>query len=58
MTAHHHRLPGLDGLRALAVLMVMFHHLCSHDALGRWPALQVMLQQGSFGVQVFFVKQT
>jgi len=55
VTARDHRLPGLDGLRALAVLMVVFHHLCSQGALGRWPALQVMLQQGSFGVQIFFV---
>jgi peptidoglycan/LPS O-acetylase OafA/YrhL len=55
VTVRHHRLPGLDGLRALAVLMVVFHHLCSQGALGRWPGLQVMLQQGSFGVQIFFV---
>ena len=49
------RLPGLDGLRAVAVLLVIFHHLCSQGTFRAWPGVARVLQQGSFGVQVFFV---
>jgi len=55
MTTDRLRLPGLDGLRAIAVLLVIVHHLCSQGMLASFPALARTLQQGSFGVQVFFV---
>lgn len=55
MTESSSRLPGLDGLRAVAVLLVVFHHLCSQGTFGRWPALAATLKHGSFGVQIFFV---
>lgn len=49
------RLPGLDGLRAIAVSLVIFHHLCSQGTFAQWPTLAAVLKRGSFGVQVFFV---
>lgn len=49
------RLPGLDGLRAVAVLLVIFHHLCSQGTFAGWPAVADVLKRGSFGVQIFFV---
>ena len=48
-------MPGLDGLRAVAVLLVVFHHLCSQGTFGSWPFLAATLKHGSFGVQIFFV---
>lgn len=51
----HQRLAGLDGIRAVAVLLVIFHHLCSNGALARWPTVAFVLSQGDFGVDVFFV---
>ena len=55
MTGSSPRLPGLDGLRAIAVALVVFHHLCSQGTLASWPRLAAALKHGSFGVQVFFV---
>ena len=48
-------MPGLDGLRAVAVLLVVFHHLCSQGTFGGWSSLAATLKRGSFGVQIFFV---
>jgi peptidoglycan/LPS O-acetylase OafA/YrhL len=55
MTRDAGRLPGLDGLRAVAALLVAFSHLTSIGALSTLPALRTVLQQGAFGVTVFFV---
>jgi peptidoglycan/LPS O-acetylase OafA/YrhL len=50
--AEKERLPGLDGLRALSVLAVIFYHL---DAVGHFPAwTRPALQYGFHGVGVFF----
>ena len=55
MTDATTRLPGLDGIRAVAVLLVIFHHLCSNGTFADWPAVAHALKQGIFGVQIFFV---
>ncbi len=55
MTDAPTRLPGLDGIRAVAVLLVIFHHLCSNGTFAGWPAVAHALKQGIFGVQIFFV---
>lgn len=49
------RIPGLDGMRALAVLLVLRGHL--QGALGSVPLPQAwaFVPGGDFGVQVFFV---
>jgi len=50
-----HRLPGLDGLRGLAILMVLFHHLfvfAPAGFLGRH--LAVVVEFASHGVDLFF----
>jgi hypothetical protein len=55
MTGSTSRLPGLDGLRAIGVLLVVFHHLCSQGTFASSPSLAATLKHGSFGVQIFFV---
>jgi hypothetical protein len=45
------RIPCLDGLRALAILFVLFDHL----HLLRYVPVQRFFDSGSFGVRVFFV---
>jgi peptidoglycan/LPS O-acetylase OafA/YrhL len=48
----HHRWPGLDGLRGLAILLVLFTHLGAQPG----PHLFWQLSQGGLvGVDVFFV---
>jgi len=47
------RLPGLDGLRAIAVLLVVLMHFCPSSASGSlWDKV---VDNGGFGVEVFFV---
>src|SRR5580704_2439818 len=41
------RIPGLDGIRALSIILVLFAHL--GDGVSRWA------QYGGFGVEAFFV---
>ncbi|MGB6941381.1 MAG: acyltransferase [Bryobacteraceae bacterium] len=41
------RIPGLDGIRALSIILVLFAHLA--DRITPWS------QYGAFGVEVFFV---
>ena len=55
MAKRTERLAGLDGLRAIAVLLVMFYHVCSQGALRTLPGLTLALREGAFGVQIFFV---
>lgn len=54
-TAHSARIPSLDGLRAIAILLVVFSHLLgTRYFLGRdWLSLTGDL--GNLGVRVFFV---
>lgn len=57
-TALPPRMPALDGLRAIAVLLVMFHHYEVRDWPWRtglaWPAWAVF-REGWVGVDLFFV---
>lgn len=51
------QLPGLNGLRAVSILMVILSHLFSHgffdkNGLLKYPAL---ILNGQFGVNIFFV---
>jgi peptidoglycan/LPS O-acetylase OafA/YrhL len=50
------RLPGLDGLRGLAILVVLVHHLV-REGSDAWPDrwLFGVAQQGHVGVDLFFV---
>ena len=53
--SHPSRLAGLDGLRAVAILLVVAYH-----GLIRWnvalpPLIKTMVQHGDFGVTIFFV---
>ncbi len=58
-TAPRGRITGADGVRALAALMVIFHHLFQKLAVGtQSPWLQDvhgMLIKGASGVSIFFV---
>jgi peptidoglycan/LPS O-acetylase OafA/YrhL len=49
------RIPSLDGLRALAILLVLFAH--AHQTRGSpdVPALYALGRRGAMGVDVFFV---
>ena len=53
------RLAGADGLRAVAALAVVFHHLFQRLDLYAQPQwlqeVQVVLLKGAYGVSVFFV---
>jgi peptidoglycan/LPS O-acetylase OafA/YrhL len=44
--------PALDGLRALAILMVLFHHIPGRLSDDPWYALY---QNGRYGVSLFFI---
>lgn len=54
-----HELPALDGLRALAILMVLWHHMYrwGPDDWGIWkqPILRASADFGFIGVLLFFV---
>ncbi len=47
------RLPGLDGLRGIAVLLDLLLHYCPHTATR--TVLDRIIRRGGFGVEVFFV---
>jgi peptidoglycan/LPS O-acetylase OafA/YrhL len=52
------RLPGVDGLRAIAAMWVVFFHITafSHARFGhRFPGLDLFLRSGSTGVSLFLV---
>lgn len=51
------RLPGVDGLRAIAALWVVFFHIeaFSHAQFAHIPGLNLFLRSGSTGVSLFLV---
>jgi peptidoglycan/LPS O-acetylase OafA/YrhL len=49
------RIPSLDGLRAIAVLAVLFYHLHQSYSLKGLPIVGALADYGWFGVQIFFV---
>ncbi len=50
--ANAHRLPGLDGLRAVSIALVIGYHLEMAGSLPRWA--NPFFHSGSFGVEIFF----
>jgi peptidoglycan/LPS O-acetylase OafA/YrhL len=50
--ATSHRLPGLDGLRAISILLVIAYHLQLSGSMPRWYS--TVFENGSFGVEIFF----
>lgn len=57
MTQPSNRIPSLDGLRALAVLLVIASHILLMPAVAHLPAARLfnMIFDGAAGVQLFFV---
>lgn len=49
------RIPGLDGLRAIAVALVIFDHLCQSGLLPFYSFYKSFIDLGNIGVRVFFV---
>ena len=49
------RIPSLDGLRAVAILLVLFAHVCKTRGFPDVPFLRAIGRRGGFGVEVFFV---
>lgn len=47
------RLPGLDGLRAIAVILVLLLHFCPPFPSGSF--LNTIIARGGFGTDIFFV---
>jgi peptidoglycan/LPS O-acetylase OafA/YrhL len=47
-----HRLPGLDGLRAVSIALVIGVHVDLCGSLPRWAS--AFFQHGAFGVEIFF----
>ncbi len=51
-----HRIPSLDGCRAVSIFVVLLAHLCNTPALqGLNPYARIIYHFGPFGVKVFFV---
>ncbi len=52
-----HKLQSLDGLRAIAILLVVFHHLQNHIPVWNEPTflIKMYIWQGWIGVDLFFV---
>jgi peptidoglycan/LPS O-acetylase OafA/YrhL len=48
-------MPALDGIRGIAVLMVMLSHYCRNHFGGTPMALEPLLRYGNLGVDLFFV---
>jgi peptidoglycan/LPS O-acetylase OafA/YrhL len=52
------RISSLDGIRGIAILSVLFHHLCSGlsgDTPGLGPFIRFFTNEGNLGVDLFFV---
>ena len=51
-----HRIPSLDGCRAVSILVVVVAHLCETPAFQALdPFARLMFHFGPYGVEVFFV---
>ena len=51
-----HRIPSLDGCRAISILLVVLAHLCETPAFQAFdPYARLMYHFGPYGVEVFFV---
>ncbi len=51
-----HRIPSLDGCRAISILLVVVAHLCETPAFQAFdPYARLMFHFGPYGVEVFFV---
>ncbi|HSV36422.1 MAG TPA: acyltransferase [Ramlibacter sp.] len=48
-------LDGLDGLRGLAIILVLIHHLTVMDPAGTWEIFDALTEFSSYGVDLFFV---
>ncbi len=48
-------IPALDGIRGVAVLLVMMHHLMPLEQLGVDPRINMLVGTGWIGVDLFFV---
>jgi len=53
--AQPNRLPGLDGLRAISITMVIVFHLATLPGFPHHPISDAVIAHGSFGVNIFFV---
>lgn len=51
----HGRIPALDGLRALAILLVVFGHVIQTHGFPELITLHKFVRLGTLGVDVFFV---
>lgn len=51
----HGRIPSLDGIRCVAVLLVMLTHAAQTRGFPKWGPLDAIAHHGSVGVEVFFV---
>jgi len=49
------RIPGLDGLRALSIVLVLISHLRTLPGFPRWSWLMAIATRGQIGVDIFFV---
>ena len=55
MMNQHNRIPSLDGLRCIAVSLVLFSHLLGTRGFFSPPKTSFLYAFGNLGVQVFFV---
>jgi peptidoglycan/LPS O-acetylase OafA/YrhL len=49
------RIPLLDGLRGIAVILVLLAHACQTEGFPLRPVLEPLLVHGAVGVELFFV---
>ena len=52
---HRGQVPGLDGLRAIAVLLVVMTHAHHSNGFPESPLLNYVFHEGHIGVDIFFV---
>ncbi len=49
------QIPGLDGFRAIAVILVLMCHCVNTRGFPQWPLLRTIADHGKLGVDIFFV---